>query len=441
MKNPFTEMTCRRSVGFFGVGKTSLALMGLCADDADIVLRSDNEIDSSRLPPDIAARIYTSVGATAEIGEDILVCSPSVRRERIFAQRETLVTSDFEIFLRYNEKPTIIVTGSDGKTTTTALTSKILGEHFPAIGNIGEPMTPHLTDGARGYVIEASSFMLHYADPQSRRAAITSFSENHLNWHRDLAEYREAKMRAVKNTYEAVFSLDSPELFEGELPKSAFALTAITNSGKELMKKIRAELYYDVDNGYVRENGRRLIAISELKRQEEYNVKNYLNALALTRGFCSETRAIEVIRGFGGLPHRGERFAEISGVTYIDSSIDTTPARTIATLSGMPRGIILLLGGRDKGADFSQLARLTRAREDRVISFGEMAKRIKEILPESVIRATEGLSEATELAKSFAQPGDTVLLSPAATSYDEFSSFEERGDSFKKWILQGFCKS
>ncbi len=442
MKNPFLEMTKDKKVDFFGLGRSNRALMELLAGEGrEVTLRDQRKIDPSLIPRGLRiSKIYEGDRAYREIDEDLLVLSPSVRRDRQelldAAARGCALTSDFEIFLGYCERPIYLVTGSDGKTTTATLASRILGENFPAIGNIGEPMTPHLTDNAVGYVIEASSFMLEYAEPTSRRAVITSFSENHLNWHKSLSEYKAAKLRAIAKADEAVISLDSP-LPAIEEGKKLFAVTAASYLGKKRMKEISAEFYYDTEGGYVRENGRRLFAIADLKRREDYNIKNCMSALALTRGHVPEDRAHAVIADFSGLAHRGEIFLEAGGRRFINSSIDTTPARTVATLSGFDRGVILLLGGSDKGLDLSPLARAVASRGDRVIAFGETAERIKAAMPKETVKVCQGLLEATGEALMLTGENDTVLLSPASASYDEFSNFEERGEAFKRWITNG----
>ncbi len=441
MKNPFLELTKDKKVGFFGLGRSNRALMELLSGEGrEVTLRDQRKIDPSLIPEGLRiSEIYEGDRAYSEIDEDLLVLSPSVRRDRAelanAAAQRCALTSDFEIFLRFNKKPIYLVTGSDGKTTTATVASRILGEGFPAIGNIGEPMTPHLTDGASGYVIEASSFMLEYAEPMSKRAVITSFSENHLNWHKSLSEYRAAKLRGIAKAEEAVISPDSP-LMAIEKEKKLFALTALSDLGKARMKDISAEFYYDTEGGYIRENGRRLFAIADLKRREDHNIKNFMSALALTRGQVPEERALSVIADFSGLAHRGEIFLRKGGVTFINSSIDTTPARTVATLSGLDGGVILLLGGSDKGLDFSPLARAVAERVDRVIAFGETAERIKAAMPRETVKVCKNLSEAVGVALALAKKKDTVALSPASASYDEFSDFEERGEAFKRWVLQ-----
>ena len=428
------------TVGFFGLGRSNLALMRMMSDRSKIILRSDQKIRQDDIPRDVKiAEIFDGDDAAKHIREDFLVFSPSVRRDRSefsnAARRGCVFTSDFEIFLAGNEKPLFLVTGSDGKTTTTTLISLILG--IPAIGNIGEPMTPHLFDGADAFAVEASSFMLEYAAPKSRRGAITSLTENHLNWHHNLADYKRAKLRAIEGAEEAVITADSHLLTVEDLPKKVFAVCGADGGELVLSRRLSAELCYSVKDGYILKNGRRIIATSDLLRNEKYNLKNYLTALAMTDGFVAEDRAIEVIRSFGGVAHRGERLGQINGIEFINSSIDTTPARCAATLEDLPEGIIILLGGRDKGLDFTSLGEIIKRRGDRAIAFGEAEEKIASAI-EGCLKAGGGLREAVTFAAKIARDKDTVLLSPAATSFDEFSGFEERGEAFKSLVFQVF---
>ena len=434
-------MTAGKRIGFFGLGRSNAALLRLIGDRGDVTLRSDGKIRREDIPEGArVSRIFEGDEAFTEIAEDILIFSPSVRRDRqellSALGRGCVFTSDFEIFQKYCEKPQLLVTGSDGKTTTTTLISRITG--YPAIGNIGEAMTPHLTDSGEGYAVEASSFMLEYAHPKSRRAAITSLTENHLNWHYTMDAYREAKIRAIDGAEEAVITADSPLLLEGRLPRKVFAVCGASAETEAVARRLSAELCYTTDGKFIMENGRRILAISDLRRQEKYNIKNYMTALAMTKGIADEDRAKEVIRSFGGIPHRGERVGIFSGIEFINSSIDTTPERTMATLADLPYGVIILLGGRDKGLSLFALSALIKRRGDRVIAYGEAEERIAAELGSLCIRAGGGLSSAVKKAAEISRSGDTVLLSPAATSYDEFQSFEERGDRFKELILQHF---
>ena len=444
MKNPFLELTSGRVVGFFGIGKSNLALLSLLAEtDTPVILRSDKKIRRDILPEGLSVcGIFEGNEAVRNIREDVLIFSPSVRRDRaeflVAEERGVELTSDFEIFLRYNKKPIFLVTGSDGKSTTTTLAAAMLGEDFPAIGNIGTPMTEALTQNARGFVIEASSFMLEYARPRARRAVLTSLSENHLDWHGGFEKYANTKICAIKNADEAVISADSPTIFDAFSGKKIFAVCSQNFSEAELKKRFRAEVYYSTSDGCILRNGERIFDLSEAYRKEDFNIKNYLNALALTDGFATEERQKELIRSFRGLAHRCEIFAEMRGVKFINSSIDTSPERTISTLKSLSPGLIILLGGRDKNLDFTFLAALISARGDRPIIYGEAREKIAAALGKYPYICADNFRCAVARAMEIAKSSDTVLLSPGAASYDEFSNFEERGDSFKNLILSYF---
>ena len=441
MKNLLLDLVHGRRVGFFGIGKSNLTLISMLSDTGvPITLRSDKKIKRDVLPRGLNIYgIFENSCAVRDISEDLLIFSPSVRRDRpefLAAKAQGCeFLSDFEIFLRYNEKPIFLVTGSDGKSTTTYLASKMLGDDFPAIGNIGSPCVEALNLVALGFVIEASSFMLEYGNPRARRAVLTSLSENHLDWHGNFANYIKTKINAIKSAEEAVISADSPAVFEAFKGKKIYAVCSLNFSENQLKKHFQAEAYFSVDKGFIMRNGRRIFPISEAYRKEEFNLKNYLNALALTDGFASEEHCFEVIRSFRGLPHRCEIFAEHQGIKFINSSIDTSPERTISTLKNMPRGIIILLGGKDKGLDFSILTKLISARGDRAIIYGENREKIVAAFGDYPKSLAENFQCATETAIKIANPGDTVLLSPASASYDEFSNFEERGNAFKDLVF------
>ena len=182
-------------------------------------------------------------------------------------------------------------------------------------------------------------------------------------------------------------------------------------------------------------NGEPIFDLAEAYRKEDFNIKNYLNALALTDGLADDERRLDVIRNFRGLPHRCEIFAEACGIKFINSSIDTSPERTISTLKSLPRGLIILLGGRDKNLDFTSLAALISKRGDMPIIYGEAREKISRAFGTYQYFLAENFRQAVELAIKKAKTGDTVLLSPAASSYDECSNVEERGNSFKSLIL------
>lgn len=448
MINPLLKYTEGKSIGFFGIGKSNLAILSEVFPVAkDITLRSDAPIDRARLPKELVApRVLEKDMAAEGITEKIIFFSPSVRRDRYqllsALGRGVEFTSDIEFFLKHNKRPFFTVTGTDGKTTVTTLAAQILDKPDSparAVGNIGEVATMHLEDDTERFVIEMSSFMLEYAMPMSERAVITSLSEDHLAWHRGYDGYKSAKRRATLGAKESVISMDSPDLAEMYRGERIFAATSADMTPKEMKRQISADHYFGIEDGYITENGRRLIAVKNLKKREAYNIKSYLSALALTFGYADEDKALTVISSFSGIEHRGEFFLDKRGIKFINSSIDTSPTRTVQTIAATDGNIILLLGGRSKGLDYEPLKKAIKgAKIKAIISFGESAEQIRDRIACSKVMSTEKLGDATDLAMTLAKAGDTVLLSPSATSYDEFSSFEERGTFFKNRVLSTF---
>ena len=448
MINPLLSFTENKRIGFFGIGKSNLAIIEKIAkQNSEITIRSDGKIDKDALPHHLSsARIFEGDHSCDNIDEDVIFFSPSVRRDRrellCALGRGVQFTSDIEFFIAHNENPLFTVTGSDGKTTTATLAARILsGDECPIlpIGNIGDPACNHLLSKNTKFVLEASSFMLEYAAPTAKRAVITSLTPEHLSWHYGYDGYKNAKARAFQNADETVISADSPDLLDMFSGKDFFAVTGANYNFQKTRGLAKAQFYYCVEKDCITENGRAVININELKRNEIFNIKCYLSALALTKGYADEDRAIEVIRGFSGIEHRGEIFLEKNGIRFINSSIDTSPQRTAETLFGVSGNIILLLGGRSKGLDYTPLQRAVNDRNVKaIILFGEARDEIYSNVCSKEKILTESLNDAIKTAINVAIAGDTILLSPSATSYDEFSSFEERGMFFKNQVFSSF---
>ena len=432
-----------RSVGFFGLGKSTLAIAGILPKGTKITLRSEGNIVCEKLPRTLrGARIFDGAKAFDSVDEDILFLSPSVRRERpefdALTVRSIRFCSDLELFLSEFRGLAFAVSGSDGKSTTATLTALMLGEKFSgisAIGNIGVPFCSAAHSSTA--VLELSSFNLRYATPRAKRAAITNITPNHLNWHSDFEEYKAAKLSLLDAADEAVISADDDLLIKYSEKKELFALTSINHSLDELKGRFRAELYFTAECGAVLRNGEPIIPISELRRHEAHNLKNFLTAMALSEGYTSREHLCRVAREFCGLAHRCEQIAFKDGVSYINSSIDTTPHRTAQTLSSLAEAAILILGGRTKVCDFTVLREQVSKKVSLAVITGECRREIADALRGCCdIAVIDGFEDAVIYSSSVAKSGDTVLLSPAATSYDEFSSFEERGEKFKEIIKE-----
>ena len=436
------------SIGFFGVGKTTLALVNLLKKwntCAKITLRSEQYVNRSALPEGINARILDGARAFDSPYEELLVCSPSVRRERRelspFIVSGTHLTSDCELFFEICNKPTLAVTGSDGKSTTVTLAHKILtsaGSSSMLIGNIGVPMLP--TVGCSDtYVCELSSFNLHYLKASFKRAAVTNITPNHLNFHGTMEEYTEAKLSLLRSADEPIVFDDAGVLSDYAKASPVYAICSYTRDWRELSKSYGAEVIYTVSGGYIMRCGERLIPISAFASPSENLIKNFAVAAALTEGLCGAEDLMRVAGEFSGLPHRAECFLRVDGKEFVDSSIDTSPARSVTTIKAQSRPTVVMLGGRGKGVSYAPLREALIGRARLAVLFGEDRLLIKEAIGDSVpCISVEGFIEGVECALSVLGEGEVLLLSPAATSYDEFSSFEERGNLFKKIITEHY---
>ncbi len=432
------EKGCR--VGFFGLGCSNSALLGcLPLDNCSITLRSDRVIDRGSVPSGVRIeRIFEGKDACQNIDEDIVIFSPSVRRDRAeFCEAEArgvIFTSDAELFFESNETPIFLVTGSDGKSTTATLTHLLLtkgGYNAPLIGNIGEPFMKHYGRKSDFYVCEMSSFMLRYMTPKTVAACITNITPNHLDWHKSFDEYRETKLSVSNKTDRLIISDDLVDT------RGAYGIISAEKSLDELRKIYKAEFYLTIENGEIRKNGRPLVEIAKIPRNEKHNLKNLMMAIALTDGLVGDDDVVSVAESFQGLKHRCQIILRENGVDFIDSSIDSTPARTKETLRSLDRQVVIILGGRGKGLDYSEFAPEVRRYVKKAIITGENAKEIYEAISEVAdSEMIEDFERAVLQGKSYAENVGTLLLSPASTSFDRFKNYAERGDRFKKILLQ-----
>ena len=435
-----------KKIGFFGFGKSNRAVFDFLSKRMEFtaVVREERSLTRD-LPEGIE---YLSGNDCFELrGEDVIFLSPSVRRERdgirTLADTGAILSSDAELFFSLNRKPLLAVSGSDGKSTTVRMTEAILnssGASALACGNIGLPFVNAAEASASCLVTELSSFTLEYTQPHSRRALITNITENHLDWHGSYKRYIAAKENLLRNADECLLSPDSADsvpLIERHRPWGLFSTERHFSDLRE--KYPFAKQIFTLEGDALAANGEPMISVASLAKKEPHNIKNALAALALTQGICDTGRGIEALRSFSGLSHRMETVATIDGVGYVDSSIDSTPERTRATLAAMPERLILLLGGRGKGLSYDPLCEPLLKKRGAIIISGENREEIAEALAafeqlKKRIVIKDSLEEATREAMRLARCGDTVLLSPASTSYDAFNDFEERGNKFKEYL-------
>ncbi len=435
-----SKLKCGCKVGFFGLGSSNAALLRcLPLDKCELTLRSDTMIDRGSIPNNIKVkRILEGKSACQHINEDIIFFSPSVRRDRPELKeakaRGVFFSSDAELFFENNNTQVFAVTGSDGKSTTATLTHLLLsagGYTAPLIGNIGEPFVKNLERNTDFFVCELSSFMLTYFTPGTRAACITNITPNHLDWHSDFEEYRQTKLSVARKTDRLIISDDCLDV------SGAYGIISGERSYYELRKLYNAEIYMTVEVGKIRKNGIPIIDISRVFRKEKHNLNNLMMAIGMTDGMVGNDEINAVAKDFQGLGHRCECFLNKNGVDYIDSSIDSSPARTTQTLRSLGRPVVIILGGRGKGLDYGELLPEVKKYVKKAIITGENAEEIFKAIGEAVnTEIIEDFEEAVLRGKKCAAEVGTLLLSPASTSYDRFKNYAERGDKFKQILLK-----
>jgi UDP-N-acetylmuramoylalanine--D-glutamate ligase len=363
-------------------------------------------------------------------------------------RRGIALTNDAQLFVERCAAPIIGITGSAGKTTTTTLTGEILraaGYETWVGGNIGNPLIGDLDAivSTHRVVMELSSFQLDVMTISPQVAAVLNISPNHLDRHKTMDAYIEAKGHILDNqTFDdtAVLGYDNP---------IARQLSGRTRGYVRFFSRekiIGRGAFLKGDRVIVVQNQEHEVCRSgDIQLRGDHNVLNVLAACALTAALGVDAEAMaQAIRDFKGVAHRLELVREVNGVKYYDASISTAPERLMADLQVYDEPIVLLAGGRDKHLPWAEAAQLIVERVRELIVFGEMADlvqaAVEEQLAQSAVKMLEKihhvttLDEAVMIAVRVARSGEAVLLSPGGTSYDAFRDFAERGDKFQELV-------
>jgi UDP-N-acetylmuramoylalanine--D-glutamate ligase len=379
-------------------------------------------------------------------GQDLIVVSPGVPVDAPpLAQARALgetVIGEIELAARFLPGPIVAITGSNGKTTTTTLTGEIMtAADFAALvgGNIGTPAISlaERAEPETAIVLEVSSFQLETIQTfRPKVAVVLNVTPDHLDRHRTFEAYVDAKARIFENQQGsdfAVLNADDP--------------TCVAMAARTKAKVFWFSRQKEVQQGaWVREGNilfrdaaaqREIMQVSEIPLKGAHNLENVLAAVCAGRLMgCAPEKIREAVRDFKAVEHRLEFVATIRGVDYYNDSKATNVDATIKALESFPANIHLILGGKDKGSDYTVLNDLLRQRVKRVYTIGAAAAKIESQIKGAEIVHAETLENAIRKAHAVAQPGDVVLLAPACASFDQFKNYEQRGQVFKE-IVRG----
>jgi len=444
-----------KRISVIGAAKSGLAAAKALAELGARVLLSDtqdrNRLEGTLQKAGLPASVVLELGGHTDrvLEADFIVLSPGVPLTipilRKAQGKNIPILSEIEIAFRVSRGRRLVVTGSNGKTTTTTLLSMFCEAHFPKVflgGNIGIPMMEFAlrTSDSDIQVLEVSSFQLETIDRFTPDIAIiTNFYENHLDRYPSFRAYCEAKERITRNMgrdHWLVLNADQPAMHElaGRVP------CRVAWFGWNLGDRRPGVTLRDGVLVFVDERGEavELFPENRIRLIGRHNRENVMAAaMAALLAGVPGNRLENVAAGFPGVEHRLEWVREKDGITFINDSKGTNCAASIIALQACRPPVILIAGGRDKGTDLSEWVSCVRDRAKGVVLLGEAKERFRAALEGFVpLKVAASFEAAVTLASEWAEGGETVLLSPACSSYDMFPNFEARGRAFKDLVTK-----
>ncbi len=447
-----------KKVAFIGAGVSHRTLISMFAERGAIVTLCDKKtLDKFG----DYAETLKELGIRLSLGEDYLeglkdqdmimrtpgfeFYTPRLQRE---LEKGTMVTSEMELFFSVCPCRKYAVTGSDGKTTTTTLISEMLKAQGFTVhlgGNIGRALLP-IAEEVREEdmaVVELSSFQLISMRQSPEVAVVTNVTPNHLDHHKDMQEYIDAKRNVL--LYQ---SPDSRAVLGYENQVTHDMMADVKGQGVYFSRL--TDLSWGEGNGYLdREGwlcvgGVRIVHEDEVALRGKHNLENLLAAFCAVEGTVSHEVMAEIARTFKGVEHRIEPVRTLNGVQWFNDSIASSPTRTIAGLLSFPQKICIIAGGYDKKIPYEPLARPIIEHVKLMVVMGQTGPKIEKVVREHPGFADSGITilhassmeEAVRLMYENTRPGDIVSLSPASASFDLYPNFEERGRHFKRLVME-----
>ncbi len=444
----YMESIKNKRVCVIGIGVSNIPLIRLlCAEGIDTtVCDKRTEAPVFQELRTLGAKLCLGEAYLDDIDADIIFRTPGIRPDlpqiKKAVERGALLTSEMEAFFKVCPCRICAVTGSDGKTTTTTLISELLkaqGMKVHIGGNIGHPLLCDADKMAKDdvAVVELSSFQLMTMHGAADTAVVTNVAPNHLDVHKDMQEYIDAKANVFAGQTKeniTVLNLDN-DITVGFAEKTSgtvrfFSMKTEVENGVFC----REDVLYKAENGAIT----KLMDASDIKIPGRHNIENYMAAYCAVMDTVTPETLVSVARTFGGVAHRIELVREKGGVKYFNDSIASSPSRTTAGLRSFDRKVILIAGGKDKGVPFDTLGGEIIEHVKKLVVTGLTKEKIRDAVihhpayrGEPAVFVVEDFKEAVLKASELAGAGDVVLLSPACTSFDKFKNFEERGNVFK----------
>ncbi|MDG6445364.1 UDP-N-acetylmuramoyl-L-alanine--D-glutamate ligase [Glaesserella parasuis] len=418
-----------KTITIIGLGTTGLSCVEFFADKQAQVRVIDtraNPAGVDKLSKDIP--LHTgSLNLEWLLSSDLIVISPGLAlatpeiQQAIQAGVE--VVGDIELFCREAKAPIIAITGANGKSTVTTLTTEMAKQAGIKVGmggNIGVPALCLLKSNYELYVLELSSFQLETTySLKAKAATILNISEDHMDrYNNSVEEYRAAKLRIYQNAENIIVNGEDP-------------LTYPTQAVRSLKKFAEKDAEYTACNGELYSGDEAVIAINELKITGRHNVMNALASMALAEAAgVARSGIVKALQSYSGLDHRFQLVPTNDGVRWINDSKATNVGSTVAALNGLQveGTLYLLLGGDGKDADFSELKPFINQPNTVCYCFGKDGAELAALTQNSVL--VETMTQAVAQVRLLLKSGDMVLLSPACASLDQFKNFEERGRQF-----------
>ena len=400
-------------VAVAGYGVEGQASYRYWSQQAEVTIVDERQEISS---PD-GATTMLGEGAFSRLAEfDLIVRSPGVSPHKLpYQGKVSSATNEFFEQCREKNISIIGVTGTKGKGTTCSLIVAMLKAadlNVHLVGNIGTPALDELANIHTGdlVVYELSSFQLWDLRYSPHVAVVLPIEADHLDVHADFNDYLAAKSNIAKYQTEGdVMIYNSTNIWSRQIAASSPANNLIE---------------YPFDLGEL---------VQQLQLPGQHNRENAAAAVAAARRFVTDERAIaRGLASFHGLDHRLKLIGEHAGVDYYDDSISTTPGSAIAAIKSFPQPKVIMLGGSDKGADYSEIVELAASSQTTVIAMGQTGRTIESLCQESGVECyyVEDMNSAVIMASQIAKPGDVVLLSPASASFDQYRSYIDRGEQF-----------